>query len=76
MRTLGRAIFTIILSVFLVGFGLCGGYGTIAGLLSGASRNSGDGFLFLIPGAMGLGIAWLCWKAIVSIWRKPGPPAE
>jgi hypothetical protein len=76
MQTLGRALLTIIFSVLLVGFGLCGGYGTIAGLLSGTSRAGPEGFIFVVPGVMGLGIAWGCWKAIASIWRKPGPPGE
>jgi hypothetical protein len=71
-----RVLVTAVLCVLLVGFGLCGAYGTFAGLLSGASRNLPDGLLFLVPGAIGLGIGWLCWKAIARIWRKPGPPSE
>ncbi len=76
MTTLVRAVLTAILSLFLVGFGLCGAYGTFGGLVSSVGARNADSLLFLIPGLMGLGIAWVCWKAIAGIWRKPGPPAE
>jgi hypothetical protein len=76
MKTAVRVLLTLILCVLLVGFGLCGAYGTFAGLLGGVRRNSPDGLLFLVPGAIGLGIAWLCWKAVARLWRKPQPPSE
>jgi hypothetical protein len=76
MQTLGRALLITIFSVLLVGFGLCGAYGAFAGLSVSVSGGFAFGIMFVVAGAAGLGIAWLCWKAIASIWRKPGPPAE
>jgi hypothetical protein len=74
-----RGICTAVLAVFLVGFGVCGASGTFAGL-AGFFQNSGEGRGFapvlLIAGLLGFAIAWGCWKAIASLWRKPEPPAE
>lgn len=73
-----RGILTAFLAVFLVGFGLCGAYGTIGGLANavGGGEAAGMALLFVLPGLVGIGLAWLCWKAIASIWRKPAAPAE
>jgi hypothetical protein len=74
-----RGIFTAFLAVFLVGFGVCGVYGTFASV-SGLFQTSGEGRGFalalLVAGLLGLGLAWGCWKAIASLWHKPEPPAE
>jgi hypothetical protein len=77
MTTLVRAVVTAILSVFLVGFGLCGAYGMFGGvavLFETSSEGRGIAPLLAIAGLVGLVIAWGCWKAIAGIWRKPGPP--
>ena len=79
MNTVLRAILTAILSVLLVGFGLCGAYGTfggVAGMFGGPGEGKAYAGLFLVCGLIGLGIAWVCWKAIAGVWRKSGPPAE
>jgi hypothetical protein len=78
MSTALRAILTAVLSVLLVGFGLCGAYGTFGGVLGllGAGEGRPFAVLFMVCGLVGLGIAWVCWKAVGGIWRKPGPPAE
>ena len=74
-----RGIFTAFLAVFLVGFGVCGAYGAFGGLAA-FFQNAGEGRgiapVLLIAGLLGLGLAWGCWKAIASIWRKSPPPAE
>lgn len=74
-----RGIFTAFLAVFLVGFGVCGAYGAFGGLAA-FFQNAGEGRgiapVLLIAGLLGLAIAWGCWKAIASLWRKSGPPAE
>ena len=77
MNTFLRAILTTILSVLLAGFGLCGAYGTFGGVSSmfgGMREGKAFAGLFIACGLIGLGIAWLCWKAIARIWRKPAPP--
>ena len=74
-----RGIFTAFLAVFLVGFGVCGAYGAFGGLAA-FFQNSGEGRgiapVPVVAGLLGLAIAWGCWKAISSLWRKPEPPAE
>ncbi|MBW8900562.1 MAG: hypothetical protein JF619_21140 [Massilia sp.] len=62
LRWLGIAI----LSVFLVGFGLCGAAGVIGSFQGG-----------LVPfffGLVGLVIAWGCFAGIVDLWRRRRPP--
>ena len=70
-----RVLATAVLCVLLVGFGVCGAYGTFAGLRVGVNMRPEDRLLFLVPGAIGLGIGWLCWKRISAIWRAPRPPS-
>jgi hypothetical protein len=62
LRWLGIAI----LSVFLVGFGLCGAAGVVGGLQGSLG--------IVLLGLLGLLIAWLCWRAIVDLWRGRKPP--
>lgn len=73
MKRLGRAILTALLCALLVGFGVCGAYGTFGGL-SGALGGPGEGRalfpLLLGCGLAGLAIAWLCWRAIAALWRR------
>ena len=73
-----RGISTAVLAVFLVGFGVCGAYGAFSGLAAFFQSHEGRAFapILLIAGLLGFAIAWGCWKAIASIWRKPEPPAE
>ena len=79
MQTVVRGFVTAVLAVFLVGFGLCGAYGTFGGMTA-FFQSSGEGRgiapILVIAGLIGLALAWGCWKAIADIWRKPGPPAE
>jgi hypothetical protein len=74
-----RGLATAVLAVFLVGFGVCGAYGAFGGV-GAFFQTSGEGRgiapVLLIAGLLGFAIAWGCWKAIASIWRKPPPPAE
>jgi hypothetical protein len=62
LRWLGIAI----LSVFLVGFGLCGAAGVFYSL-------QGE-LMLLFFGLVGLVIAWIVWRAIVDLWRGRRPP--
>jgi hypothetical protein len=73
-----RGIVTAVLAVFLVGFGVCGAYGAFNGVsayfyTSPEARAYAP--ILVIAGLLGLGLAWGCWKAISSLWRKPEPPA-
>ena len=79
MTTLVRAVVTAILSLFLVGFGLCGAYGTFGGIaafVQSAGEGRGIAPILVIAGLIGLALAWGCWKGIAGIWRKPGPPGQ
>jgi hypothetical protein len=79
LQTVLRGIATAVLAFFLIGFGACGAYGTFGGVATffdGAGEGRGIGPILIIAGLVGFAIAWGCWKAIASIWRKPGPPAE
>jgi hypothetical protein len=74
-----RGIVTAVLAVFLVGFGVCGAYGAFNGVAAiFQTSREGLGFapVLVIAGLLGLALAWGCWKAISSLWRKPEPPAE
>jgi uncharacterized oligopeptide transporter (OPT) family protein len=46
---------------FVLGFGLCGAFGTVAGLVSLLDQTSGEarayGVIFLLPGLVGLALA-------------------
>jgi len=75
MKAAGRVLLIGILCVLLVGFGVCGAYGAVIGLMGSIGPKQFDVELFLICGGLGLAIAWLCWKAIVGLWRLP-PPME
>jgi tellurite resistance protein TehA-like permease len=74
MKTLGRALLAFVLCVMLVGFGICGAYGTFGGLAFAFSGNTEGLVLFLPLGLLGFGIAWLAWKVLAGLWRKPPAP--
>lgn len=79
MQTVVRGFVTAVLAVFLVGFGVCGAYGSLVGigaLLENSSEGRAFAPVFVIAGLIGLALAWGCWKAIAGIRRKPAPPAE
>jgi hypothetical protein len=75
MENITRGVLTFFLCVVLVGFGLCGAYGTFGGLadLVGGLLNDSAVVFF---GLVGLGIAWACWRGIVDLWRKRRPPPD
>jgi len=78
MNGAARTFLSAILCVLLVGFGLCGAWGTLVGL-PGVVRGSGGGEsfdgAFLVCGLIGLAIAGLCWMAIAWLERKRPPPS-
>jgi hypothetical protein len=75
MKAAARALLTAILCVLLVGFGVCGAFGAVNGVLSvGSSEGRPWGLLFITSGVIGLAIAWLCWRAIAGLWRTPPAP--
>ena len=73
LNNLARGILTVFLGMLLVGFGICGAYGTLGGL-GGLFESSaeGRGFAPVLIGAglLGLAIAWICWKVVTALWRK------
>jgi hypothetical protein len=80
LNNLARGLLTVILSMFLVGFGICGAYGTFGGLagLFDHSTAEGGGFgpVMIGFGLVGLVIAWVCWMVIAALWRKHAPAGE
>jgi hypothetical protein len=77
MNVIARGILTLILCMVLVGFGLCGAYGTIGGLADliggGSGELKGIWPMLIGSGLVGLGIAWVCGIAVVRLWRKRPP---
>jgi hypothetical protein len=79
MNNVARGILTLILCVVLVGFGVCGAYGTFGGLFElvrGAGEAGGFAPMLIGFGLVGLGIAWVCWKAVAGLWRTRPPGTE
>ena len=70
-----RGLFIAFLGVLLAGFGACGAYGTFGAVAVFVNPWSGEGRAFapilLFCGVVGLGIAWLCWKAIAALRSTP-----
>ena len=78
MKNIARGVLTFVLCMVLVGFGLCGAFGTFGGLASlfGQSGDSSMAILPIVLGLVGLGIAWVCGMAVASLWRKRPPAGE
>jgi uncharacterized membrane protein YdfJ with MMPL/SSD domain len=79
MNNVVRGILTAILSLALVGFGLCGAVGTISGLAGISSPSTGGSEdwnlapAFLFYGLIGLAIAGLCLFLVLRLQRKRPP---
>lgn len=72
LNSIARGILFVILCVPLVGFGLCGAYGTVAGIANlVGTPHEGKAFVPLLMGCglTGLVIAWICWKVLARLWR-------
>jgi hypothetical protein len=79
MNNVVRGILIAILSLALVGFGLCGAVGTISGLAGFSRPSTGGGEdlnlapAFLICGLIGLAIAGVCLFFVLKLRRKRPP---
>jgi hypothetical protein len=69
MATLLRWLGIIICGALMVGFGICGAWGVLGGV---ATLNPGVLLIMGLPGVIGLGLAYLCYRVICSLYRKPG----
>lgn len=73
LKSIARAVLTLILFVALVGFGLCGAYGTLFGVGSLFDRpgemDSTLGRVMIVFGLAGLVVAVGCWKALAVLMR-------
>lgn len=79
LNNLARGVLTVILSVLLVGFGICGAYGTFGGLadlVGGSGEGRGAAPILIGCGLLGLAIAWICWTLVADLMRKRPPGAE
>ena len=63
---LWRKASLVVMVLLVAGFGLCGGFGTVAGLMSlfgsASSEARSYGVMFLVPGLVGLVIA------LIGLW--------
>ena len=76
LNNFARGLLTLLLSILLVGFGICGAYGTFGGLASlfgGSGEASGVAPVLIGAGMLGLAIAWICWKVVTALWRQRPP---
>lgn len=71
MNAVARGLALLLLGLLLLGFGLCGAVGTAVGLAHFFASDSGVS-LFLVPGLLGLLIAFGAWKGIAAVLRTPG----
>jgi hypothetical protein len=76
MNNIARGILTVILSLALAGFGLCGAVGTFGGIVSmsdSSAESRGIGQLMLWCGLIGLAIAGVCLFFVLRLRRKRPP---
>jgi FtsH-binding integral membrane protein len=79
MNNVVRGTLIAILSLALVGFGLCGAIGTLSGLAGISKPSTGGGEdmnlapAFLMYGLIGLAIAGVCLFFILRLQRKRPP---
>lgn len=76
LKQAAQVLLIVILCVLLVGFGVCGVSGIVGGVRSSMELGLRGGIPFVLFGLLGLGIAYICWIGIASLWRKPPPPKE
>lgn len=74
LKGLARGLLTAVLCMLLVGFGLCGAAGIYGGIQNGIQQGLSGGVPFVLFGLLGIGIAWICWRVITELWRKPSTP--
>jgi uncharacterized membrane protein YdfJ with MMPL/SSD domain len=74
MNNVVRGILTVILSLALAGFGLCGAVGTFTGL-AGLSSPGPENFssVAIVFGLIGLGIAGVCLFFLIRLRRRRRP---
>jgi uncharacterized membrane protein YdfJ with MMPL/SSD domain len=74
MNNVVRGILTVILSLALAGFGLCGAVGTFTGL-AGLSSPGPENFssVAIVFGLIGLGIAGVCLFFLIRLRRRRPP---
>jgi hypothetical protein len=73
-----RALSIAVCCILLAGFGVCGAFGTVTGVIGKISGNNGPedlSGLLLGCGLSGLAIAFVCGWNLVQLWRK-SPSSE
>jgi hypothetical protein len=76
MNNVARGILTVILSLALAGFGLCGALGTFGGVVAmsdSSAESRGIGQLMVWCGLAGLAIAGVCLFFVRRLQRKRPP---
>jgi hypothetical protein len=79
MNAVARGLALFVLGWMVLGFGLCGAFGVVGGVASlFGGRNGGElggASLFLLPGLLGLAIAFGAWKGMKALLRQPRTPS-
>jgi uncharacterized membrane protein YqjE len=76
-----KVLLLLMLGVALIGFGLCGGAGIAIGVVGalGRGNDAGASLVFILPGAVGLGVAWALWisiRALLKTMKDPQDPPQ
>lgn len=68
MMQLLRVLGILIGLVVMTGFGLCGAFGVLTGVVNLASSRSNDAAVIVIYGALGLAIGYVAWRLVRRCW--------
>ena len=67
MANLLRWLGVVICAVFMLGFGICGAWGVVGGV---SELNPEVLLIMGLPGVIGLGFAYLCYRGIRSLLKS------
>ena len=65
-----KILWLLALGVLLIGFGLCGAVGVTVGVVTLPNGGASNIVVFILPGLVGLLIAWNLRRRIVNVYRS------
>lgn len=74
MQTVLKAVALVVLTGLLLGCGLCGAAGTVIGVVSLFGHGEEMAGITLLPGIVGLVVAFGAWKGIAALVRSKKTP--